>query len=106
MEPDLTGNPVRWPHLEACYQLAWRAARGFAPEPCTEAAFTAARWGLHMGMALAQLDPERAAAIHQELEDYDLARDGLEAATFARFAMLQDVHEIQRLAQGFQEEAG
>jgi hypothetical protein len=100
---DATGNPGRWPHLEACYQMALKAAHGFAPPPCTDAAFTAARWGLHMGMALARLDPEQAEAIDREMEDYDLERDGLEAATFARFSMLQDVHEIQRLARAFRE---
>jgi hypothetical protein len=56
-----------------------------------------------MGMALARLDPERAEAIHGEMEDYDLTRDGLEAATFARFSMLQDVQEIERLARAFRE---
>jgi hypothetical protein len=100
---DVTGNSERWPHLEACYQLAWQAARGFAPEPCADVAFTAARWGLHMGMALARLAPEQAEAIDRELEGYDLERDGLEAATFARYSMLRDVQEIQRLARAFRE---
>lgn len=97
-DPSLTDNPRRWPHLEACYALALRAAQGFAPTACTDTAFTAARWGLHMGLALARLDPDLAAAVQAETDDYDLARDGLEALTFARFTMTRDVSELRRVA--------
>jgi hypothetical protein len=93
---DLTGDAFRWRHLEACYQLALTAAKGFAPPQSVDAAFTAARWGLHMGMAIARLDPDLAEAIHAELEDYDLIRDGLEAATHARYMMFHDVQELRR----------
>jgi hypothetical protein len=100
-ERPITGDPGRWPHLEACYDLARRAAAGFAPGPCAGAAFTAARWGMHMGLAIARLAPELAAAVDGELDDYDLTRDGLEAATHARFMMTQDVRALERLAQRF-----
>lgn len=94
----VTGDPARWPHLEACYDLARRAADGFAPPPCREGAFTAARWGLHIGLTLAALDSEWAAAVRAETEDYDIARDGWEAATHARYSMVQDVHDLARVA--------
>lgn len=97
----LTGDPQRWPHLEACYALALQAATGFAPPPCTAGAFTAARWGLHMGLTLAKLDAEWAEAVRRETDDYDVARDGEEAATFARFTMVRDVTELKRMAQAF-----
>src|SRR5579862_7196126 len=87
MSEPLTGIPELWPHLEACYQLARRAADGFAAPPCREAAFTAARWGLHMGMAVAALDPAFAAAVQAELDSFDRERDGLEAAEYARWSM-------------------
>ncbi len=102
----VTGDPRRWPHLEACYTLALTAARGFAPPACVDGAFTAARWGLHLGLTLARLDPEFAAAVHQELDDYDIARDGLEAMTYARFSMTRDVNELKRMAQTFAEGHG
>lgn len=97
---ELTGDSHRWRRLEACYQLALIAARGFAPPAAVDAAFTAARWGLHMGMAIARLDPAMAEAVQAELEDYDLARDGLEAATHARYMMLHDVQELRRAVEG------
>ena len=66
-------------------------------------AFTAARWGLHMGLALAQIDPELAQAVRDECDDYDLARDGLEAMTHARYLMMQDAAMIARRARAFME---
>ncbi len=104
-DPPITGDPRRWPHLEACYALALKAAKGFAPPACADAAFTAARWGLHMGLALARLDPDLAAAVLAETDDYDLARDGLEALTYARFIMTRDVHELRREARRLAGEA-
>ncbi len=100
----ITGDPGRWPHLEACYALALIAAKGFAPPAHVDGAFTAARWGLHLGMTLARLAPEWAAAVNDELDDYDITRDGLEAMTHARFAMLRDVEELERMARGFAED--
>lgn len=102
----ITGDPERWPRLEACYDLARRAADGFAPGTCAEAAFTAARWGLHMGMAIARLDPELAESVAEELDGYDLTRDGLEALTYARFVMMQDVSALRRLAESFERGEG
>ena len=102
----LTHDPQRWPHLEACYRLAREAARGFAPGACATGAFTAARWGLHMGLTLAKLDPDWAEEVRQQTEDYDVTRDGLEAATYARYAMMQDVNILRRMAQQIAEDGG
>ena len=104
-EEPLTGDPRRWPHLEASYALARMAAQGFAAPPCAAAAFTAARWGLHVGLALARLDPDLAQAVSDECDDYDLARDGLEAMSHARYMMMQDVAAIARMARRFAEGA-
>lgn len=104
MSEAITGQPERWPHLEACYDLARRAAEGFAPPAARPAAFTAARWGLHMGMAIAALDTDFAEAVRAELEDYDLARDGLEAATHARWSMLQDMDRLRALVRRLSED--
>ncbi|HZU77055.1 MAG TPA: hypothetical protein VFA70_09845 [Dehalococcoidia bacterium] len=103
MSEPITGAPELWPHLEACYNLARRAADGFAAPPCREVAFTAARWGLHMGMAIAALDPDFAAAVQAELDSFDLARDGEEATAHARWSMLRDMELLRRLAQRFAE---
>lgn len=97
----ITGNAARWPHLESCYALARAAAAGFAPGACADPAFTAARWGLHLGLALARLDPEFAQSVGDELDDYDLARDGIEAMTWARFDMTRDVTRLRRAAARF-----
>ena len=94
----ITGDSARWPHLEAAYRLAGRAATGFAPGDTSGAAFAAARWGLHMGLAIARLDPELARAIGDETDGYDLARDGEEATAFARFVMTRDVTALGRAA--------
>lgn len=94
----ITGDPVRWPHLEEAYRLAQRAADGFAPGDPSGAAFAATRWGLHMGLAIARLDPELARAIGDETDGYDLARDGEEATAFARFIMTRDVTALSRAA--------
>src|ERR1700730_10450345 len=91
MTDPLTGAPELWPHLEACYDLARRAADGFAAPACQDVAFTAARWGLHMGMAVATLDPEFAAAVQAELDSFHRERDGIEAMTHARWSMLRDM---------------
>lgn len=101
MTEPLTGAPERWPHLESCYDLARRAADGFAAPVCRDVAFTAARWGLHMGMAVAALDPEFVAAVQAELDDFDQERDGLEAMTYARWSMLKDMELLRTLAQRF-----
>jgi len=101
MNEPLTGAPEVWPHLEACYELARRAAEGFASAACRDAAFTAARWGLHMGMAVATLDPEFAAAVHAELDSFDRERDGLEATEHARWSALRDMELLRRLARDF-----
>lgn len=92
----LTGDGERWPHLEAAYQLALRAAEGFALPSCARPAFTSARWGLLMGLAIARIDPELAETLGREMENHDLARDGIEAATFAKYQMMHDVHELRR----------
>jgi hypothetical protein len=97
----LTGDPARWPHLEACYQLARTAALGFAPGACAEGAFTAARWGLVMGLVIGHLDPALATAAMAELEDHDLTRDGPDAATHARWSMMQDVAALARAAREY-----
>lgn len=101
MNEPLTGLPERWPHLEACYDLARRAAEGFAAPECRESAFTAARWGLHMGMAIAALDADFASTVRQELEDFDLERDGLDATIHARWSMLHDMDLLRALARRF-----
>jgi hypothetical protein len=104
MTDPLTGAPEVWPHLEACYELARRAADGFAAQACRDAAFTAARWGLHMGMAVARLDPEYAEAVQKELDDFDRERDGIEATAYARWSMLRDMELLRSLARGFASE--
>lgn len=101
MTEPLTGTPERWPNLEACYELARRAANGFASPTCRDAAFTAARWGLHMGMAVARLDAAYAEAVQAELDDFDRERDGLEATAFARWSTLRDMELLRTLARGF-----
>jgi hypothetical protein len=101
MTDPLTGAPELWPHLEACYELARRAADGFASPACRDAAFTAARWGLHMGMAAARLDPEFADAVQAELDNFDRERDGLEATAYARWSMLRDMDLLRTLARRF-----
>jgi hypothetical protein len=101
MSEPLTGTPELWPHLEACYELARRAADGFAAPSCRDAAFTSARWGLHMGMAIAALDPEFAAAVQAELDGFDLERDGSEATAYARWSTLRDMELLRRLARDF-----
>ena len=103
MAEPLTGMPEIWPHLEACYELARRAAEGFASPGCREAAFTAARWGLHMGMAVAALDPEFAQRVRTELDSFDRERDGEEATAFARWSMLKDMELLRRLAASYAE---
>ncbi len=95
----LTGNPSRWPHLEACYALAKRAAGGFAPPSAADAAFTAARWGLVMGLAIARLDSDTAEQVWTQLEDHDRARDGNDATQFARRMMLRDMQRLTRDAE-------
>ncbi len=92
----LTGDAARWPHLEACYALAQRAAAGFAPPTSAEAAFTAARWGLVMGLAIARLDGDLAEAVWTQLEEHDRSRDGDDAALFARRMMLRDMQRLTR----------
>jgi hypothetical protein len=98
MNEPLTGAPEIWPHLEACYDLARRAADGFAAPACRDVAFTAARWGLHMGMAVAALDSEFADAVRAELDNFDLERDGEEATAHARWSMLRDMELLRALA--------
>jgi hypothetical protein len=101
MHEPLTGAPEIWPHLEACYELVRRAAEGFASPACREGAFTAARWGLHMGMAISTLDPEFAAAVQNELDSFDRERDGLEATAHARWSALNDMELLRELALQF-----